>query len=123
MRGGQVFSTTRFLFLANINPAVMDALWLLALLILVPVILFLGMDSPLNLQISQLTITVYLALSSCLGDSFRGQVSGFSINPRNATFDRHYFRTMTNSGPCLSEQIEMENIFKADPDLDSDEEL
>jgi hypothetical protein len=66
--------------------------------------------------------TVYLALSSCLGDSFRGRISGFSINPRHAIFDRHYFRTMTNSGPGLSEQIEMENIFKADPDLDDSED-
>jgi hypothetical protein len=75
----------------------------------------------LFMQYSLLTAAVYLALSSCLGDGFR---SRFSVNPRNATFDRHYFRTMTNSGPGLSEQIEMENIFKADPDLEeSDEDL
>ncbi|MCJ1235739.1 hypothetical protein MMC14_003710 [Varicellaria rhodocarpa] len=53
----------------------------------------------------------YLAASSCLGDSFRAQVPGFPVNPRHAVYDRNYFRTMTNSGPAMSEQIELQEML------------
>jgi len=65
---------------------------------------------------------VFLALSSCLGDNFRARVSGFSINPRHAAYDRTYFRTMTNSGPGMSEHIEMETMLNDTLDP-NDEEL
>lgn len=55
--------------------------------------------------------TVFLALSSCLGQRFRARVTGFSINPRHGAYDQNYFRTMTTPGPGLSEHIEMETML------------
>ncbi|KAI9879115.1 MAG: hypothetical protein M1830_009502, partial [Pleopsidium flavum] len=46
----------------------------------------------------------YLAVSSCLGDRFRAGLSG-------TTYDQNYIRTMTNSGPAMSEQIEMQGML------------
>ncbi|KAA6407700.1 MAG: hypothetical protein FRX48_08538 [Lasallia pustulata] len=75
---------------------------LLALLISLPILLFVA----------------YLAISSCLGDRFRARISGFTLNPRHAVYDRSYLRTMTNSGPALSEQIEMHDIMNDNIDED-----
>ncbi|KIY03916.1 uncharacterized protein Z520_00608 [Fonsecaea multimorphosa CBS 102226] len=55
----------------------------------------------------------FLALSSCLGERFRARVSGFTINPRHGSYDRTYFRTMTNPGPSSSEHIELETMLNA----------
>ncbi|KAK2766828.1 hypothetical protein FQN54_006142 [Arachnomyces sp. PD_36] len=59
---------------------------------------------------------VFLALSSCLGDGFRARIAGFSINPRAAVYDNNYLRTMTNSGPAMSEQIELEEMLRQEID-------
>jgi hypothetical protein len=53
-------------------------------------------------------MAAYLALSSCLGDRFR---ASRSVNPQGITFGESYLRTMTNSGPAMSEQIEMESML------------
>lgn len=81
----------------------MDLLWLLLLLLLMPLTLFVG----------------YLILSSCLGDSFRARIAGFSIDPRGA-YDENYLRTMTNSGHGMSEQIELEDMMFSPQDSDYD---
>lgn len=52
---------------------------------------------------------VFLALTSCLGDHLRRR--GVSTNPRDGHYGPTYFRTMTNSGPRMSEHIEMESIL------------
>jgi len=36
---------------------------------------------------------------------------GFSSSPRDAHYGQTYFRTMTNSGPAMSEHIEMETML------------
>lgn len=53
-------------------------------------------------------MAAYLALSSCLGDRFR---ASHSVNPQSIAFGESYLRTMTNSGPAMSEQIEMESML------------
>ncbi|PGH05539.1 hypothetical protein GX51_02878 [Blastomyces parvus] len=83
----------------------MNVIWLLSLLLLGPFLLLLA----------------FLALTSCLGDSFRARIAGFSINPRDAIYDRSYLRTMTNSGSAMSEQIELEDMLRDRTDgYDSD---
>ncbi|MCJ1251847.1 hypothetical protein MMC30_009085 [Trapelia coarctata] len=61
----------------------------------------------------------YLALSSCLGDSFRARIAGFPINPRRAVYDQNYLRTMTNPS-TMSEQIELQDILHESRDDDYD---
>ncbi|OAT04548.1 hypothetical protein BDBG_16277 [Blastomyces gilchristii SLH14081] len=86
----------------------MNVIWLLSLLFLGPFLLFLA----------------FLVLTSCLGDSFRARIAGFSINPREAIYDRSYLRTMTNSGSAMSEQIELEDMLRDRADgYDSDDAL
>ncbi|OAP62939.1 hypothetical protein AYL99_02166 [Fonsecaea erecta] len=80
----------------------MGVLVLLSLLFFVPFLFFLG-----HVQ------TAFLALSSCLGERFRARVSGFTVNPRHGSYDRTYFRTMTNPGPSSSEHIELETMLNA----------
>ena len=55
-----------------------------------------------------LTRTAWLAASSCLGNGFR--LGGFSARPGMA-YGQSYLRTMANSGPALSEQIEMDDML------------
>ncbi|KAG2420134.1 hypothetical protein HFD88_004934 [Aspergillus terreus] len=55
-----------------------------------------------------LLLLAWLALSSCLGTSFR---SRFSFGPGMDAYGRDYLRTMANSGPAMSEQIELENML------------
>ncbi|KAJ9304993.1 hypothetical protein DTO217A2_5485 [Paecilomyces variotii] len=62
---------------------------------------------------------VFLALSSCLGDSLRAHFAGFPIRPRIDSYDRNYLRTMTNSGPAMSEQIELEEMLR-EPEYDEE---
>lgn len=85
---------------------------LLILLISVPIVLFIGITSQTancpDYLINRLTMKAYLAVSSCLGDSFRARYSG---NPSHVAFDGSYLRTMTNSGPAMSEHIEMESML------------
>jgi hypothetical protein len=35
----------------------------------------------------------------------------FSTDPRDGNYGQAYFRTMTNSGPAMSEHIEMETML------------
>ncbi|KAH8794992.1 hypothetical protein F5882DRAFT_40138 [Hyaloscypha sp. PMI_1271] len=77
----------------------MASLWLLALLITVPLVLFIA----------------WLIVSSCLGDNFRLTFSNVSINPRQALFDRNYLRTVTSSGHGTWNQIEMEDMLGDSP--------
>ncbi|KAG5304802.1 hypothetical protein I7I50_05007 [Histoplasma capsulatum G186AR] len=57
-------------------------------------------------------LIAFLALTSCLGESFRARIAGFSINPREAAYGRSYLRTMTNSGSAMSEQIELDDMLR-----------
>ncbi|KAG4437534.1 hypothetical protein IFR05_006968 [Cadophora sp. M221] len=77
----------------------MASLWLLALLISVPLALFVA----------------WLIVSSCLGDSFRMRISNVSINPRRALFDRNYLRTVTSDGHGSWNQIEMDDMLGESP--------
>lgn len=85
----------------------MASLWLLALLISVPLVLFVA----------------WLILSSCLGDNFRLTFSNVSINPRQMLFDRNYLRAVTSSGHGTWNQIEMEDMLGDSPrsSLDSED--
>ncbi len=58
------------------------------------------------------SLAAYLILSSCLGDRFRGRISGISANPHRGVYDSNYLRTMTNSGASMSEQIELQEIME-----------
>lgn len=91
----------------------MSVLWLLALFFFLPFVLFLGMSMfcvfvPTTVVHS---FTVYLVLSSCLGDNVRTRVSRSSVDARRGVYDRNYLRTMTNSGTSMSEQIELQEIM------------
>ncbi|KAL4948170.1 hypothetical protein BDW69DRAFT_97894 [Aspergillus filifer] len=46
----------------------------------------------------------WLALSSCLGNRLRSR-RGFD------SYGREYLRTMVNTGPAMSEQIELDNML------------
>ncbi|CAI7603442.1 unnamed protein product [Penicillium bialowiezense] len=74
-------------------------------------LLFLVFFAPLLLFIA------WLAASSCLGNRFR------SIRPGSDFYGSSYLRTMANSGPAMSEQIEMDDML-AEPGThrDFDEE-
>ncbi|EXJ94279.1 hypothetical protein A1O1_02673 [Capronia coronata CBS 617.96] len=76
----------------------MGILWLWSLLLFVPFLCF-------------------------LGDRFRARVSGFSVNPRQGSYDHTYFRTMTTPGPSFSEHIEMETMLNARETIPEDEDI
>jgi hypothetical protein len=82
----------------------MGVLLLLSLLLFVPLLFFLGRSECPAYQHNPLMCDgVFLALSSCLGADLRAR------NARHGgTYDKTYFRTMTNSG---SEHIEMETML------------
>lgn len=83
----------------------MNVLILLSLLFFIPFVLFL----------------VYLALSSCMGDSFRARVGGITFNPRHASYGRSYARGLrSGAGSGGWEQIEMEDMLGEDTDIESD---
>ncbi|KAJ5674622.1 uncharacterized protein N7477_004556 [Penicillium maclennaniae] len=65
-------------------------------------LLFLVFFAPL------LLFAAWLAASSCLGNGFR--LGGFSARPGMA-YGQSYLRTMANSGPAMSEQIEMDDML------------
>ncbi|TVY13414.1 hypothetical protein LARI1_G007807 [Lachnellula arida] len=79
----------------------MPSLILLAVLISVPLVLFIGMS--------------WLILSSCLGDDIRLRISGISMNPREALFDRNYLRGVTSNGQGTWNQIEMDEMLGESP--------
>ncbi|KAF2083504.1 hypothetical protein K490DRAFT_51496, partial [Saccharata proteae CBS 121410] len=56
-----------------------------------------------------------------LGDNFRASISGFSINPRHASYGRGYARALgSGAGQAGWEQIEMEDML--DDPLDEEHE-
>ena len=66
-----------------------------------------------------LLLLVFLALSSCMGDSFRASVAGIPVTFRHASFGRQYtrgFGSGTASGGW--EQIEMEDMMGEDSEED-----
>ncbi|KAJ5468817.1 hypothetical protein N7475_006569 [Penicillium sp. IBT 31633x] len=67
----------------------MGFLLLLFLVFFAPLILFVG----------------WLAASSCLGNRLR------SVRPGFDAYGASYLRTMANSGPAMSEQIEMDDML------------
>ena len=77
-------------------------IWLLlTLLFFIPLLLF----------------TVFLALSSCLGDGFRATISNISVNPRHGSYGRRYARSLgSGAGQGGWEQIEMEDMLGDDTD-------
>jgi len=88
----------------------MHILLILTLLLFIPLVPFIGKRPLPTLPTSTNNPPAYLALSSCLGDSFRARISGFPINPRRAVYDQNYLRTMTNQG-AMSEQIELQDML------------
>lgn len=97
----------------------MNTIALLVLILAIPLLLLLGTqymhssDGDLFLK-----CIVFLALSSCLGSRLR--MRGFSTNPRDGHYGQTYFRTMTNSGPAMSEHIEMQSMLNDRDDYDID---
>jgi len=55
---------------------------------------------------------VFLALSSCLGEGFRARFVRSSNNSGLGGYDRFYMRGMTTTGFSMSEQIELDDIFR-----------
>jgi hypothetical protein len=90
----------------------MGGLLLLFLLILVPLVLFIGESTLLNKNTLVLMTAVYLALSSCLGDSLRRRRSSTSVPVSMTSFGKQYAMNL-NSGVGQGgwEQIEMENML------------
>jgi hypothetical protein len=94
---------TRQLHSSHTTPAKMNVLILLVLIFLVPFIFWL----------------VFLAMSSCMGDSFRASIAGIPVtfNPRHSTFGRQYTRAFgSGAGSAGWEQIEMEDMMGEDSD-------
>lgn len=79
--------------------AKMNVLLLLSLLFFIPLVL----------------LAVFLALSSCMGDSFRASVAGIPVTFRGASFGRQYTRGFgSGAGSAGWEQIEMEDMLGED---------
>lgn len=89
----------------------MDIIWILILLFVLPLLAMLGQSSPLNKLDRVLTLTAWLALSSCLGDGLRNRIRGVRSNGRGS-YGPEYLRTMTFTGPAMSEQIELDNMYR-----------
>jgi hypothetical protein len=68
------------------------------------------------------SIVVFLALSSCLGESFRAHFARSSDNEHIDGYDRFYLRGMTTSGFSMSEQIELDEMYREEIGIDSDHE-
>lgn len=71
----------------------MDIIWIVIILFVLP----------LN--------TAWLALSSCLGDGLRDRIRGVRRNGRGS-YGPEYLRTMTFTGPAMSEQIELDDMYR-----------
>ncbi|KAF9894689.1 hypothetical protein FE257_006579 [Aspergillus nanangensis] len=56
-------------------------------------------------------LIAWFAFSSCLGSRLRSQFPRVSLRPGMDAYGRDYLRTMANSGPAMSEQIELENML------------
>ncbi|KAH8705470.1 hypothetical protein BGW36DRAFT_422026 [Talaromyces proteolyticus] len=65
-------------------------------------------------------LLAFLALSSCLGDRFRARLRGVSSIGADA-YGRDYLRTMTNTGPAMSEQIELDDMYREEQYDEEDE--
>ena len=103
----------------------MNVFILLFLIFIVPLIALLGKR---NVQSRKTVVNLtpaWLALSSCLGDGFRAQISGTRVHPRHGVYGRSYARGMASFAPAGSEQIEMEDVMTKDwneDDADADED-
>ncbi|PTU25377.1 hypothetical protein P175DRAFT_0426628, partial [Aspergillus ochraceoroseus IBT 24754] len=53
----------------------------------------------------------WLAFSSCLGGHVRSWFTGISRGSGRDYYGRQYLRTMVNTGPAMSEQIELDNML------------
>lgn len=73
----------------------MASLWILAIILFIILVLFIA----------------WMALSSCLGDNFRNQITNAFSNPRQAIYDHRYMRTVTSSGQGNWNQIEMDDML------------
>ena len=97
----------------------MNIITVLVLILAIPILLLLGTYPGHHpIRTALLTCKVFLALSSCLGNRLRTQDS--SRNPRNGHYGQTYFRTMTNSGPAMTEHIEMETMLNDREDFETD---
>ncbi|KAJ5746164.1 hypothetical protein N7520_011346 [Penicillium odoratum] len=67
-------------------------------------LLFLVFFAPLLLFVA------WLVASTCLGSRFRSRL-GFSGRSGLDSYGQSYLRTMANSGPAMSEQIEMDDML------------
>ncbi len=75
-------------------------------------------------HVTHIYITAYLALSSCMGDSFRASISGVSLYPRNASFGRTYARAIgSGAGQAGWEQIEMQDMLDDSFAVEEEEDL
>ncbi|KAJ5159906.1 uncharacterized protein N7482_006910 [Penicillium canariense] len=68
-------------------------------------LLFLVFFAPL------LLFAVWLAASSCLGNRLRTRGNGFAVRSGLDAYGQSYLRTMANSGPAMSEQIELDDML------------
>ena|ERR1700761_186089 len=91
----------------------MAGIALLVVLVVIPLVLFLGRFC--NIFPTRPLINfwlVYLALSSCLGDSLRRGRSGSTHFGQQTSFDRGYVMNLSSgAGQAGWEQIEMENML------------
>ncbi|KAG8627970.1 hypothetical protein KVT40_003843 [Elsinoe batatas] len=75
----------------------------------------------LLLGLPVILLIAWCALSSCLGDSFRAQFGGVTINSRMGSYGRSYARHMTSgAGQGGWEQIEMEDMMDGRHDSEED---
>ncbi|EEA28503.1 hypothetical protein TMatcc_003168 [Talaromyces marneffei ATCC 18224] len=73
----------------------MDIIWIVILLFVLPL----------------LAMLAWFALSSCLGDGLRNRIRGARRSGRGS-YGPEYLRTMTFTGPAMSEQIELDDMYR-----------
>ncbi|PYH42824.1 uncharacterized protein BP01DRAFT_393856 [Aspergillus saccharolyticus JOP 1030-1] len=60
-----------------------------------------------------LLVLAWLGLSSCLRNRrLRSYFSASPAEPGIDSYGRHYLRTMVNTGPAMSEQIELDDMMR-----------
>lgn len=101
----------------------MNIFVVLLLLLGIPFVVFLG-ESQFEpyLPAHSYPFTVFLALSSCLGNGLRTRIAGARIDPRHGVYGRSYARGLGSFVPGASEQIEMEDVMSKswDPEDEDD---
>jgi hypothetical protein len=92
----------------------MDIIWIVILLFVLPLLAMLGQFSEFVTRVGlprSYLRTAWLALSSCLGDGLRNRIRGVRTNGRGS-YGPEYLRTMTFTGPAMSEQIELDDMYR-----------